>query len=160
MLRTVILPALLGLAFSLCLSISADARRLRYYNGYERTDRNDSDSARRARAATLPETPIRSAGALSVVVERLISGCGKQASELGNSPFAAIAHITAPDEIQSGALEALRETAMQATERLASDCPQSVPAEPAVRLEAVERAIDAASAAFGTVVPALQTFYS
>src|SRR5262249_30543530 len=42
----------------------------------------------------------------------------------------------------------------------ASNCPQSVPAEPAVRLEAVEQAIDAASAAFATVVPALQKFYS
>src|SRR5262245_42734152 len=138
MLRIVILTALLGPVFSLCLSTSADARRLK----------------------TLPETPIRGAGTLSVVVERLISGCGQQASELGNLPFAAIARITSPDEIQNGALEALRETAMQATERLASACPQSVPAEPAVRLEAVERAVDASSAALGTVVPSLQTFYS
>ena len=158
--RIVILPALLGLVFSLCLFTSADARRLRYYNGYERTDRNDSDGARRARATKLPETPIRGAGALSVVVERLISGCGQQAGELGNLPFAAIARIAAPDEVQSVALESLRETAMQATERLASDCPQSVPAEPAVQLEAVEQAIDAASAAFASVVPALQKFYS
>jgi LTXXQ motif family protein len=75
-------------------------------------------------------------------------------------PFEAIARIAAPDEVQSGALEALRETAMQATERLASDCPQSVPAEPAMRLEAVERAIDAANAAFATVVPVLKAFYS
>ena len=37
MLRTVILPALLVLVFSLSLSTSADARRWRYYNGYERT---------------------------------------------------------------------------------------------------------------------------
>lgn len=160
MLRIVILAALLGLVFSLCLFTSADARRLRYYNGYERTERNDTDSARRPRATTLPNTPILGARALSLVVERLISGCGQQASELGNLPFAAIARIAAPDEVQTGALEALRETAMQATERLASDCPQSVPAEPAVRLEVVERAIDAANAAFATVVPALQTFYS
>jgi hypothetical protein len=152
MLRIVILTALLGLVFSLCLSTSADARR-------ERTDRSVGDSARRDRTTKLPETPIRG-GALSVVVERLISGCGQQASELGNLPFAAITRIAAPDEVQSGALEALRETAMQATERLASDCPQSVPAEPAVRLEAVERAIDAASAAFASVVPPLQKFYS
>jgi LTXXQ motif family protein len=158
MLRTGILPALLVLVFSLSLSISADARRLRYYQGYEPTDRSDGDSARRARATKLPE--IRGVGALSVVVDRVISGCGQQAGELGNFPFAAIARIAAPDEVQSGALEALRATAMQATERLASDCPQSVPAEPAVRLEAVERAIDATSAAFASVVPALQKFYS
>jgi hypothetical protein len=143
MLRIVILTALLGLMFTFCLSTSADAR----------------DSARRART-WLPETPIRGTGALSVVVERLISGCGQQAGELGNLPFAAIARIAAPDEVQSSALEALRETAMQAKERFASDCPQSVPAEPAVRLEAVEQAIDAASVAFAAVVPALQKFYS
>src|SRR5215813_4284384 len=158
MLRTVILPGLLVLVFSLSLCTSADARRWRYHNGHERTDRNDGDSARRARAIKL--LPIRGAGALSVVVERLISGCGQQAGELGNLPFATIARIAAPNEVQGGALEALRETAIQAAERLASDCPQSVPAEPAVRLEAVERAIDAASAAFATVLPALQTFYS
>ena len=144
MLRIVILTALLGLVFTFCLSTSADAR----------------DSARRARNTWLPETSIRGTGALSVVVERLISGCGQQAGELGNLPFAAIARIAAPNEVQSGALEALRETATHARERFASECPQTVPEEPAMRLEAVERAIDAASAAFATVVPALQTFYS
>src|SRR5262249_25159479 len=148
---------LLGLVFSLGLATGADARRLKYYNGYGWADR-DSDSARRARNTKLPETPIR--GTLSVVVERLISGCSQQADELGNLPFAASARIAAPDQAQSGALEALRETAMHARERFASECPQSVSAEPAMRLEAVERAIDAASAAFATVVPALQTFYS
>ena len=160
MLRTVILPALLVLVFSLSLSTSADARRWRHHNGYERTDQKYGDSPRRARATKLPEMPIRGAGALSVVVERLISGCGQQAGELENLPFATIARIATPDEVQGGALEALRETAIQAAQRLASDCPQSVPPEPAVRLEAVEQAIDAASAAFATVLPALQTFYS
>ena len=160
MLRIVILPALLGLVFSLCLSTSADARRLRYYNA---TSGRIEMIAIARDALALPSyrrLPFAAPGALSVVVERLISGCGQQAGELGNLPFAAIARIAAPDEVQSGALEALRETAMQATERLASDCPQSVPAEPAVRLEAVERAIDAASAAFASVLPALQKFYS
>jgi hypothetical protein len=144
--------------FSLTLSISADARRLRYHHGYERTDQNDGDSARRARATKLPE--IRGAGAWSVVVDRVISGCGQQAGELRNLPFATIARIATPDEVQGGALEALRGTATEAAERLASDCPQSMPAEPAVRLEAVERAIDAATAAFASVLPALQSFYS
>lgn len=40
MLRTVILPALLVLVFSLSLSTSADARRWRHHNGYERTDQS------------------------------------------------------------------------------------------------------------------------
>jgi hypothetical protein len=108
MLRTVILAALLVLVFNISFSTSADARRWRYYNGYERTDRNEGDSARRARAIKL--LPIRGAGALSVVVERLISGCGQQAGELENLPFGTIARIATPDEVQGGALEALRQT--------------------------------------------------
>ena len=160
MLRIVILPALLGLVYSHCLSTSADARRLRYYNA---TSGRIEMIAIARDALALPSyrrLSFAAPGALSVFGERLISGCGQQAGELGNLPFAAIARIAAPDEVQSVALEALRETAMQATERLASDCPQSMPAEPAVRLEAVERAIDAASAAFASVLPALQKFYS
>jgi hypothetical protein len=160
MLRIVLLTVLLGLVFTVFLSTSADARRLRYYNGYERTYRNDSDSARRARNTWLPGTPIRGASNLSVVVERLISGCGQQAGELGNLLFAAIARIAAPDEVQTSALEALRETAMQAKNGSPPTARKVSPREPAVRLEAVERAIDAASAAFATVVPALQKFYS
>jgi hypothetical protein len=46
-----------------------------------------------------------------------------------------------------------------AAERFASDCPQSVPAGSAMRLEAMEQAIDAARAAFTAVEPALQRFY-
>jgi hypothetical protein len=160
MLRIVILPALLGLVYSLCLSTSADARRLRYSNA---TSGRIEMIAIARDALALPSyrrLSFGAPGALSVVGERLISGCGQQAGELGNLPFAAIARIAAPDEVQIVALEALRESAMQATERLASDCPQSVPAEPAVRLEAVERAIDVASAAFASVLPALQKFYS
>jgi hypothetical protein len=41
-----------------------------------------------------------------------------------------------------------RATAKAASDRLSSDCPQSVPAAPEVRLEAVEQAIDAATVAF------------
>jgi hypothetical protein len=153
MLRTVILPALLVLVVSLSLSVNADARRWRHYNGYEQTDRKEDNIVRRARATTLPGIPNRGAGALSIVVDRLISGCGQQAGELGNLPFATIARITTPDQVQSGALEALRGTVTKAAERLASDCPQSMPAEPAVRLEAVERAIDAATAALTVSCP-------
>src|SRR6516165_1849436 len=95
---------------------------------------------------------------LSVV--RLIFGCRQQSAELANLPFDTIARIAAPDDAQHAALDALRGTAREAAERFASDCPQSVPAGPAVRLEAMEQAIDAARAAFNVVEPALQRFYS
>src|SRR5215831_6702027 len=57
------------------------------------------------------------------------------------------------------ALAALRERAKAATERLAADCPQDMPAAPSARLEAVEQGIDATLAVFDQVQPALQSFY-
>jgi LTXXQ motif family protein len=150
-----ILPALLVLVMSICLSTSADARRWKwwhYYSSYERSARSGDDG--RARASEVPGP------ALGAIAQRLISGCRQQSAELANLPFDTIARIAAPDDAQDAALDALRGTAREAAERFASDCPQSVPAEPAVRLEAMEQAIDAARAAFNVVEPALRRFYS
>ena len=93
------------------------------------------------------------------MVERLIRGCAQQGLELKGWPFDMIAQVVAPDDDQRAALEALRDTAGQAAEALASSCPQAVPAAPAARLEAVEQAIDAASVAFEAVQPVLEGFY-
>src|SRR5262245_20345351 len=159
-LRTGILPALLVLVMSICLSTSADGRRWKwwhYYSSYERSARSGDDDRRRARAS---EVPGPAGAALGAIAERLISGCRQQRVELANLPFDTIARIAAPDDAQSAALDALRGTAGEAAERFASDCPQSVPAGPAIRLEAMEQAIDAAREAFNVVEPALQRFYS
>jgi LTXXQ motif family protein len=161
--RTGNLPALLLVVMSVCLSTSADARRWKwwqYYSSYDRSARSDDHNRRRARASEVPGPAGRGGGALGAIAERLISGCRQQSTELVNLPFDTIARIAAPDDAQRAALDALRGTARDAAERLASDCPQSVPARPAVRLEAMEQAIDAASAAFTAVEPALQRFYS
>ena len=166
MVRTGILPALLVLMMSICLSTSADARRWKwwhYYSSYERSVRSGDDDRRRARASEVPGPAARAGrgvAALGAIAERFISGCRQQSAELANLPFDAIARIAAPDDAQHAALDALRGTAREAAERFASDCPQSVPAGPAVRLEAMEQAIDAARAAFNVVEPALQGFYS
>src|SRR5262245_31173599 len=80
--------------------------------------------------------------------------------QLAHLPIEDIARIAAPDEAQRATLEALRAVATQTSDRLGADCPQSVPAAPEVRLEAVEQAIDAASAAFTAIEPALQQFYA
>jgi hypothetical protein len=164
--RTGILPALLVLVMSICLSTSVDARRWKwwhYYSSYERSARSGDYDRRRARASEVPGPAARAGrggDALGAVAERLISGCGQQSTELANLPFDTIERIAAPDDAQRAALDALRGTAREAAERFASDCPQSVPAGPAVRLEAMEQAIDAASAAFTAVEPPLQSFYS
>jgi hypothetical protein len=158
-LRTGILPALLVLVMSICLSTNADARRWKwwhYYSSYERSARSGDDDRRRARASEVAGPSARAGGAaLGAIAERLISGCRPQSAELANLPFDTIARIAAPDDAQHAALDALRGTAREAAERFASDCPQSVPAGPAVRLEAMEQAIDAAEAAFNVVEPAL-----
>src|SRR5262249_9114799 len=55
--RPGILPALLVLVMSICLSTSADARRWKwwhYYSIYERSARSGDDDRRRARASEVP----------------------------------------------------------------------------------------------------------
>jgi hypothetical protein len=168
--RTGILPALLVLALSLCLATGAEARKWRWwfsYGSHGTSSRSDDDGGRRARAGEWGE-PARAeparlktgGGAFGAVIDRLVRGCLQQADELASWPYDEIARIAAPDEAQRAALEALRSSAAAAAERLSADCPQDVPAAPAARLEAVEQAIDAASAAFAAVEPALQGFYA
>jgi len=167
MAKTRILPAFLTFLLALCLATSADARRWRWWHSYggwdhsERAERSGDDTSRRARATEFPDPAARGPrGAFGTIVNRLISGCGQQADQLANLPYDDINRIAAPDDAQRAALDALRGTAAQAAQRFASDCPQSVPTAPEVRLEAVEQAIDAATAAFAAVEPALQKFYS
>src|SRR5262245_45951340 len=167
MAKTRILPACLTFLLALCLATSADARRWRWWHSYggwdrsERAGRSGDDTSRRARAAEFPDPAARgSRGAFGTIVNRLISGCGQQADQLANLPYDDITPIDVPDDAQRAALEVLRGTAAQAAQRFATDCPQSVPAAPEMRLEAVEQAIDAATAAFASVEPALQKFYA
>src|SRR5262249_49133742 len=82
-LRTGILPALLVLVMSICLSTSADARLKwwHYYSSYERSARSGDDDRRRARASEVPGPAARAArggAALGAIAERLISGCHQQ----------------------------------------------------------------------------------
>ena len=86
-------------------------------------------------------------------------GCAQRGTELVNWPFDDIARVADPNELQRRALQALRDAAKEAAERLASDCPQQVPAALSARLEAVEQGIDVALAAFATLQPAMQSFY-
>src|SRR5215831_14284042 len=56
--RTGILPALLVLVMSICVSTSADARRWKwwhYYSSYERSARSGDDDHRRAGASEVPD---------------------------------------------------------------------------------------------------------
>jgi hypothetical protein len=166
MTRTTFLPAALVVLAALVLTAtSADARRWRHwwnYGGADYAARGDSDDRARRRDSEFPDQALRGArsgGAFGAAIDRLIRGCGQQAAELKSWPFAAIADIVRPDDTQRSALEELRTTSVDAAERLATDCPQAIPAAPEVRLEAVEQAIDAANTAFTAVQPALQKLY-
>ena len=65
-----------------------------------------------------------------------------------------------PDETQRGALEALRNSAAAAVDKLMTDCPREIPASFGTRLVALMRGIDSTLAALDAVRPAMQTFYS
>ena len=144
-----------------------DRRRARYeerrarYDDWRRSRGREREDGTRRREAERGDAALRRTrgGPFGAVVEKLVRGCGQQGAEFENWPFDAIAQTVGADEKERTALAALRDSAKKAAERLAADCPQEVPAAPAARLEAVERGIDAALAAFDTVEPALATFY-
>jgi LTXXQ motif family protein len=139
---------------------SYDRRRGRY-DEWRRSRERDREDGTRRREAERGDAVMRPGrgGPFAVVVEKLVRGCGAQGAEFDHWPFDAIAQIVGADEKERTALAALRESAKAAAERLATDCPQDVPAAPSARLEAVEQGIDAALAAFDQVQPALATFY-
>jgi hypothetical protein len=138
---------------------SYDRRRARYEDWRRsREQREDGTRRREAGRGDAVMRPGRG-GPFAAVVEKLVRGCGQQGAEFENWPFDAIAQIVGADEKERTALAALRESAKAASQRLATDCPQDVPAAPSARLEAVEQGIDAALAAFDKVQPALATFY-
>jgi hypothetical protein len=164
--RTGVLPALLVLALSLCLTSSAEARKWRlwhfygfYGHGYSVRSGDDGRRARAARAVEAARART-GGGAFGAVTDRLIRGCLQQAAELQSWPYEEITRIVAPNDAQRGALEALRASAGAGAERLSAECPQDEPAPPWARLDAVERAIDAATATFAAVEPALQALYA
>jgi LTXXQ motif family protein len=137
---------------------SYDRRRTRYDDWRRAREREDGTRRREAERGDAALRPGRG-GPFAAVVEKLVRGCGAQGAEFENWPFDAIAQIVGADEKERNALAALRESAKAAAQRLASDCPQDVPAAPSARLEAVEQGIDATLAAFDQVQPALATFY-
>ena len=135
-----------------------DRRRARYDDWRRGREREDWSRRREAERGDAVMRRGRG-GPFAAVVEKLVRGCGAQGAEFENWPFDAIAQIVGADEKERNALAALRESAKAASQRLAADCPQDVPAAPSARLEAVEQGIDAALAAFDQVQPALATFY-
>jgi LTXXQ motif family protein len=177
--RTRILPALLVLALSVCFASTVDARRRHHgYYGYgerglarsldewrarpAQRQNEQSHNRNQARTAERAETalPRGRSGPFGVAIEKIVRGCAVQGAEFENWPFEAISRSVGADETQNKALDDLREAAKLAAQRLAADCPQEVPAVPAVRLEAAEQGIAATLAAYDIIEPKLAAFYA
>jgi ABC-type transporter MlaC component len=85
--------------------------------------------------------------------------CGEQASGISNVPIEQIERAVRPTEAARAALGDLREAVTQAGELLKADCPTSKPITPVVRIDAMERRLDAMLRAVNIVQPALLNFY-
>jgi hypothetical protein len=157
---------LLVLTLSVCLvSSSAEARKWRWrhfygvYN-YSYALRSGDDGWRDRVSEGVETARDRTSGGFGAVIDRLIRGCIQQAAQLHNMPFDEITRIVAPDDTQRGALEALRASTTAGAQQFSAQCPQDDPAPPLARLEAVEQAIDTATATFAAVDPPLRAFYA
>src|SRR6516164_1172468 len=162
--RSAALHVLLVLTLSACLvSSSAEARRWHWRHFYRVYDYGyvvrPGDDGRRDRLSE-EIARARTGGGFGAVIDRLIRGCVQQAAEFQNLPFDEITRIVAPDDTQRGALESLRASATAGAARVAAQCPQDEPAPPSARLEAVEQAIDTATATFAAIDPPLRAFYA
>jgi hypothetical protein len=164
--RTGALHVLLVLTLSVCLvSSSAEARKWRwrhFYGVYNYAyGLRSGDDGWRGRVSERVETArAGTGGGFGAVIDRLILGCIQQAAQLQNMPFDEITRIVAPDDKQRAALEALRASTTAGAQQFSAQCPRDDPAPPLARLEAVEQAIDTATATFAAVDPPLRAFYA
>jgi hypothetical protein len=136
-----------------------DRRRARSLEEWRRS--GEREDATRSRDAARGDAALSRGrgGPFGAAIDKLVRGCAAQGAEFENWPFDSIAGAVEPNDDQRKALEALRDAAKQAAQRLSTDCPQDVPAAPAARLEAVEQGIAATLAAYDTVEPKLEAFY-
>jgi len=85
--------------------------------------------------------------------------CTEQTPGLIDWPLERIAQTVQPNESQRAALDALKDAAAQAVEKLRSSCPTDLPATPMGRLQAAEARIATMRDAVMLVHPALDAFY-
>jgi hypothetical protein len=86
--------------------------------------------------------------------------CNPSAAGLAEWRLQAIERAVRPTEAQRAALEELRIASTKAAETVASACPRDVPSTPTVRLELMEKRLDAMLQAVKTVRPAFDAFYA
>ena len=85
--------------------------------------------------------------------------CSERASGIASLPIERMERAVQPDEAQRAPLRDLRDAIARAGELLKVDCPTYKPITPVVRIDAMEKRLDAMLRAVNTVQPALQKFY-
>ena len=85
--------------------------------------------------------------------------CSERASGIASLPIERMERAVRPDEAQRAPLRDLRDAIARAGELLKTDCPTYRPITPVVRIDAMEKRLDAMLRAVSTVQPALQKFY-
>src|SRR5262249_11309038 len=85
--------------------------------------------------------------------------CSERASGITSLPLERMESAVQPSEAQLASLRDLREAIARAAELLKTDCPTYSPITPVVRIDAMEKRLDAMLRAIETVQPALLKFY-
>jgi hypothetical protein len=124
------------------------------------TSLSDEQKARfNAIGPDLSQTEARAAGTRTVAPGDQANACGEAKPGLIDLPIERIADAVRPFGEQQAALDRLREATANAVADLQRACPDSVPATPVGRLDAMASRLDALVAAAQTVQPALESFY-
>jgi hypothetical protein len=106
-------------------------------------------------AEALMRSPPLHGGPLGTMLIEFIRDCAQQASDLKNFPADEVAQTITSDNTQADALKDARRIADKIAENLAQSCPQDMPADPAGRLDAVDRGVSAVEAAIDRLRPAV-----
>jgi LTXXQ motif family protein len=85
--------------------------------------------------------------------------CSERASGITSLPIERMERAVQPEQAQRALFRDLRDAVARAGELLKTDCPTFRPITPVVRIDAMERRLDAMLRAVNTVQPALLKFY-
>jgi hypothetical protein len=122
--------------------------------------RHDSDVRQQTKGSVAESThaPVRS-GPLGVIMTQLMNDCEQQAAELKNFPVDEIVEAVTLDDSETDALKKVQNAGIEVANRVAETCPAAVPANPADRLDMVDREIDGIGAAVKIMQPPLAELY-
>jgi hypothetical protein len=157
-----------GLLILSCLS-AAEARHYRYYWGYPWFGYAHDKAFGRSAHDKAPDITTRevdprflekpSGSTWGRAIDQLTGVCDEEVIELRKLAVESVSRNRTPDSKQGAALDNLRQTADEAANTLAANCPKDVEPVPSGRLDALGRSLDAVETALDALQPLLQTLY-